>query len=248
MSDKWNDKSPWPWILAGCGGCLVVVVAVVIVAGVFTARMVHQVKEEMTDPVVRAERIGQILGAETLPEGYHAMFTFTVPWVVEIAILSDKPADDSGEPQVFDDRGFIYLNFIRIGEEEELRLDEFFAGELDGLDLLDQHDIHLRDAEILGRGELEIGGEPTRYVTLRGSLRLEGEHGDDRGRESFINVIRTECASSDRLRLAIWFAPDPQLEQTAEELGLAGSIADEETIATFLDHFRVCAAESDDDA
>ena len=58
-----------------------------------TVRLGEADPVEIMAAVALREAVAELLGAETLPEGYNAMMTFSIPWVVDLVMLSDARPD-----------------------------------------------------------------------------------------------------------------------------------------------------------
>lgn len=72
-------------------------------------------------------------------------------------------------------------------------------------------------------------------LAQRGGLRLE--HGRTEGINAMMLV---DCPEDARLRMAVWFGPDPDPGAPARSANLRGSPADEEAVRAFMGHFRLC--------
>src|SRR5437867_1908763 len=116
-----KKTSPWVYVAIGCGVLVMVFILVAAVAGFFVYRTVHRVHAEMTDPVLRAQKVKEILGARDLPEGYHPLMTFSIPFILETAMLSDREPDPDGKGKSFDQRGFIYIKTLQTHNEKKMR-------------------------------------------------------------------------------------------------------------------------------
>jgi hypothetical protein len=196
-----------------------------------------------------------ILGAATLPAGYYPMLGLSVPFITDIAMLSDKPSDDSGEPQGFDQRGFIFFEMFNFGrEQEELR--EFFEGKTDDARVLRRHNINLRVGERLANGEVNRDDSEILWVAHRGRIDVMGTR-----QNGITTLILFDCPEDRRLRMGIWFAPMPgateaEREEAEEkaveavdgadaapsELDLTGSPADRVAVEAFVSGLRPCGA------
>ena len=53
-------------------------------------------------------------------------------------------------------------------------------------------------------------------------------------------MIRVDCPQDDRLRMGLWFIPDPAPREKPEGAAFAGTPADPEAIRNFAGHFRFC--------
>ncbi len=96
------QRSPWFYVGVGCVVIIVLGLAVTALGGFWLFRSAKKLEEELKDPVARAEKVKKILGADELPEGYHALVAFSVPFVMETAILSDQEPDGSGVVPSYD--------------------------------------------------------------------------------------------------------------------------------------------------
>jgi hypothetical protein len=232
MSDK---KFPWGCVIGGCLALVVAVVAVVGGVSYFGYRKVREVADEMKDPAAREAKALKMLGAEELPEGYFPVFSFTVPFLADLVVLGDEPPTAEGEPEGPGERGFIFFS-LRSGEAQRRELEEFFAGQRQDTEILRQTDINFRPREELGRGRLEAEGAAVRWVAYRGELDTKAQRHD-----AIVTLVSPSCGSeSDRLRMGIWFGPDPASDMDAVELDLRGTPADPEALGAFLGHFDLC--------
>ena len=151
MSD---GKTPvWVWIGVGC--LLTVVVAVGSVAGLvwFGVQKAKKFGEEMKNPETRAAKVATVLGTTKYPPGYYPAFSFSVPFVMQMAVLSDQPAKPGGEPDV-GDRGFVFVDSRDFGKDQN-ELARYLRGEIDRTSFFER--THLR----LGGGrEMRVGQGP----------------------------------------------------------------------------------------
>ena len=74
----------------GCGAVVVAVLAVLVAMAWFAYVQGERFEETLADPEARAARSREILGYDELPEGYHPMGGFSIPFVMEMAMLSDR--------------------------------------------------------------------------------------------------------------------------------------------------------------
>lgn len=236
----------------GCGAAVLLGAAVLGGLVFWGARQAHKLEEQMRDPRARDTRVREILGAEELPEGYQAVMGLSIPYLAEMAMLSDEPPfpagetagdeePERGEPRM-GERGFIYVAAVPFGagreNQEELR--RFFDGELDDPRILRDNNIHLDIDEILHRGRLEHAGAPeVLYIAQRGGIEVR-----DRHQRGLSTTVLIRCSEKDsKMRIGIWFAPDPTLDAEAgptAEADLSGTPADEAALARFLSHFDFC--------
>lgn len=236
----------------GCGIAIAVVLAVLVGVSWYAYIQGKHFQDSLRDPAARDARSREILGYRELPAGYHAMGGFKVPFVMEMAMLSDRdPAPGeavSGAQDAFRTHGFVFMR-TRAGDDERRKLDEYFAGKVQETDFFTQTDLHFELEERLGRGEITLDPATVDYVTERVRMDL----GETQRREILAQLL-VRCPDSDRLRVALWFEPDPETEAGPEagtenesaaesEAGaasLAGSPADPAAIKAFLSHFDLC--------
>ena len=232
--------SPWVWVGVGCLGAVVVAVMAVVAVGWFGYRKVKQLEAELKDPKARAAKVQGILGADKLPEGYHAVVGMSVPYVMEMAILSDRPPESSGRQHGLGTRGFIYMRMLSPdSKRQELR--DYFEGKTDDPEVLRRNNIRIeRHGEVLRRGVLDLPPElKLMYLAQRGTVEMS-----DSRAKGIMTMMLLECERSDdnRQRMAFWFGPDPAPETPDNELSLAGTPADESALRDVMGHFRLCSA------
>jgi hypothetical protein len=230
-----EQKKTNVWLFAGigCGVIVLLGVAAVVVAGFLAVRGAKKFEAEMKDPVARTEKVMEVLGTDHLPEGYHAMVAFSIPFVMETAIITDEPPGADGLVTDMGERGLIYVNMFLRQDKEELR--DYFEGRTSDSGVLSRNNIRIDIDEIIGRGTVPMEHGTLMYVALRGGVNAHGHSG-----EGITSVILVDCPGDSRLRTAIWFAPDPSPHDPIEDLDLAGTPADEAAIADFLGDFRFC--------
>lgn len=230
-----DRRSPWVYVLLGCLGLLVLgalVVGGLVFFGVRTARSIAADNE---DPERRRDRALEILGAGEAPGGYHAVAAVSVPFVLEMAVLSDLPPGAEAWAGDFGERGFYYIK-TRWGGAD---LRAFFDGETSEAAALRDMGLELDLEENLGRGELDREDVAARWATFRGSTMFGP--GEQIG--EFVTLIEFGCATDERMRMGIWFGPSSHEAGSepppADELG--GVVADGRAIAAFLEPIRPCA-------
>jgi len=270
MRQEQNRTSPWVWIAAGCGGCLVLTVAATVAIGVWGYRFTREMVEDLEDPESREAKVLEILGAEELPEGYYPAMGISIPWLTDVAILSGKPvvferrSEDSLDIDLeegdFGDRVFIYLSARSFGDSQD-EVERFFSGRATRAMNMNIHGIRLRARELLREGEVEVRGTPVRYRIDHGDLERDSAEGSDTtgGREVEDLLIRLHfrCADDGRIHRAIWSGPAagtseqppperPPVERAPDEGAATGSASaqglpsDEASLRDFVSQFDVC--------
>lgn len=246
MNGQPKGTSPWVWVGVGCLGAVALAVGVVLAVGAFGYRKVKQLEAEIKDPEARAAKVRKILGTEHLPEGYHAVMGMSVPFVMDMAMLSDVEPDfrDGRRQGRLGERGFIYIRTLTAGKDrQELR--DYFEGRTDDADVLRRNHIRLgRRGEVLKRGMVEMDAD-TRLMFLaqRGELDMAASR-----TQGITTMMLLDCGGDDsRQRFGIWFGPEPGGlagkggsggEVAAADL--AGTPADESAIREFMGHFSLC--------
>lgn len=245
-----KGTSPWVWIGCGCGVALLLGVTLVAGLGFFGVRKARELERDIKDPARREAKVLEVLGAETLPSGYYPMMGLSVPFLFEMAMVSDLPGDEEEEPQGFGERGFIFFEMISLGrQQQELR--DFFEGKTDDAEVLRQQNINIRIGDRLAHGELERSDGEILWVAHRGNIDVMGSR-----QQGITTLLLFECPNDRRMRMGIWFGPLPQgeVEQAAAEaaeagstearleadLELAGTHADGAAVAAFVSGFQPC--------
>ena len=236
-----EEKKTSPWVYLGIGCAVLVVLCVVVVGGLafWGFRFIKGMAAENRDPVARLEKVKSLLGCKELPEGYHAMMGLSVPFLMDIAILSDrevvwtKGAHSEHPKKPFDSRGFIYVKTFTGKNDKELQ--EYLEGKSENLDSLKVQKLDLDAAETIGRGSLQQGTMAVRYVAQRGTIRL-----DRSPVEGVLTVMSLECPGEGHLRLGLWFGPDPHPKDPVKEVDFSKTPADPAEIQSCLSHFAPC--------
>jgi hypothetical protein len=261
-----KGTSPWIWVGCGCVVLMGLVVLAVVGAGFWGFTTFKGYVDDIKDPAARAAEVEKILGADELPEGYYAHFFFRVPWIMEMAILSDRPVREMTEEELegYDpldseevgDHLFMYFS-VRGDEKQEFEsIFEDGGGKPGGMEF--DLGSSFEPREKLGEGSFEIGPQKIRYVTHRGEMVTE----DHRRLDGIFANMLIDCppGGGDRTRFALWFAREPKpaaataeaeptpVEESpvetappeASTLELAGTPADEAALRDFMGHFSVC--------
>lgn len=99
MADNPN-KNACLMLGTGCG-CLALLLVLVVAGAVFWGvQAAKQMGREMEDPEARTTRALDILGADELPPGYHAVIGLEIPWIMRFALLTDGEPPTPSEPEV----------------------------------------------------------------------------------------------------------------------------------------------------
>mgnify|MGYP001824584320 CR=1 FL=1 len=232
-----NQKSGFHYLGVGCLIAGVVIVLVGAVLGVSCYQWVQGVKDTMENPASRHDKVLDVLGAEELPDGYYPMLGISVPFLMDMAMLTDRPADEDGEVPDLGAKGLIFMSIRDIGGDRE-ELDDFFNGRTDDAEALSKNNINIDLEERLAAGRIERSTGPILWVSHRGEMRSDDAHGRHDG---LVTLLQITCPVEDkRNRLGIWFGPEPEIPEGEDEPMLAGTIADPTEVAAFVGHFRFC--------
>jgi hypothetical protein len=231
-----GKTSPWVWI--GCGCLLALFLIVAVIGGMIFMGVswVRNVEETMSDPVKRTERVREILDTDELPEGYNAIAAMSVPLFADVAILGTNEPDAEGRVREMGDRGFIYMRMKLAMGQKEQELRDFLEGKTDKApDIVLKSNIRMDTEDVVKRGTMELEDSTVVYSAYRGDIDVE--HKTGRGLASMAMI---QCPDDHRIRLCIWFGPDPSQGGSLEEADLSGTPADEAALADFLSHFAFC--------
>jgi hypothetical protein len=220
----------------GCLGALGAIAVLAVAVGFWGVQKARQFGEEIADPGERAKRVLAVLGASEMPEGYHPVVALSVPLLLDVAVLSDLPPDETGRAPEFGDHGFIYVSYPAFGRNRrEIR--DFFEGKRDDLDELGRHSIDLDLDEQISNGKISRDADDVLWVSYRGTIDT-----DDAGRskEGLMALLLIDCGGDSRHRFGVWLGPDPDPEADAADLDLSGSVSDPEAIEHFLSPIHPC--------
>jgi hypothetical protein len=232
-----KSTSPWAYVAIGCG--LAVLLGLVGISG-YTYLMYRQGKQMadgFKDPKVREQKTREVLPYKTLPAGYYATGAFSVPLLMDFAILSDRPPEQGkAEGQEFDQRSFIYMNMRHMRDNRE-KMERYLRGEAPAPDdsAWQKSSVNFDAKELIGRGTLNLNGMPVLYAANRGEVSKKGEA---KGK-GIVTMVLPECPD-DRLRFGVWIGPDPQADKPVAQASYTGTSADPAAMHEFLSHFDLC--------
>lgn len=227
-----KQKSPWLYVLLGCGGLAgLICLGTMIVVGL-GVKAVKDVGDGVTDPEERQKNALRQLGG--IPEGYSVVASLSV-FVMQTTILTDREMLPDGGFVLGDGHTFSYFRVMANDNNKKAR--DFLTGKETDPSALTQNGINIDAKDIVKRGQLTIDGRKFSYVASRGRLEGQGKHGAPEA--GLNNAILFECPG-EQLQVGVWSQLDPSPEKTAEELDLAGTVADEAQLAKFLKPMNPC--------
>lgn len=233
-----SDGKTSPWAYVGCGCAVLVGLAVVAVGGMawWGYRLGKDLERDFKDPVASAAKTRAIVPYEQLPAGYHPLGGFSIPFIMDMAMFTDRPPSAVEEDDEFDDRGFFFMKIRTFGAKDEEELRRYLRGEGEEPDALTRASVDFDAEEIVASGSVKAGGGTILYQTRRGSL-----HTDQGAAEGLVSLFLVDCPRDDgRMRMGIWFAPDPNPAAPAAEADWSGTPADPKALEEFAGHFAFC--------
>lgn len=233
-----QEKKTSPWTYVGCTCGAIAILFMFAIAGVtfFAYRKGKEIKETFTDPAKREAKTREILAYKELPAGYYPAGAFSIPFAMDMAILSDEPSTPqpgkSGPD--FKEHGFFYVSLRDFGKNHA-QMEAYVRGTGPKPDFMRQNRTDFDESQVVTRGRLDIHGQPVDYATTRGTADVQGK--SHRGLTALIYI---PCPGDSRVRFGLWFGPDPDRDKPKEELDLKGTPADPAAITDFLGHFELC--------
>lgn len=222
-----KQRSPWFYVLLGCGGLAALMCLGFTVFFLFIAKKGSDMVAGITDPTVKAENARKQLGG--LPEGYTVIASLSIFGLMDRTIMTDKTTEDGGVAEGA--RVFQYSHVI--ANENNKRTRAFFTGEGDA-SALRKSNVNLKADDVLKRGQVTVDGRKLYYVATRGIL----DDGNTRI-EGLNNAVLFDCPGEE-LSMGVWSQADPNPSLPAEELDLAGTVADEAELARFVKPIDPC--------
>jgi len=232
-----KKRSPWLYVGIGCGVLLLLGIVAGVAVMSFLFKKGREYQEDLANPIARTEMVKKTLGAQTLPEGYFAVMSLSVPALMDIAVLSsrspDAPNADPGE----DFRIFVYMYLKAAAASEQEQLRNYLEGKSEDASVLARNGVRLGNGEIVARGVISLEDRRVLYAVQRGELSTQQSERKGPGLNS---ILFLECQGQTRMRTGLWMAPDPNPETSFNELDLKGTPADPEAIRAFMSHLNPC--------
>ncbi len=227
-------RSPWLYVGIGCAAVLLLAVIGVATVGYLGYRKAKQMAAEMTDPTARTAKVKAVLGCDTLPPGYNAVFAISIPMLMDMALITDQVPDAQGRTHGTAKLGLMYMNVLSQAQQQK-DLREFFEGRKAEADLLRQQGIRIDGRQVLRRGTVEVNGQNLAYVAQRGDVDMKGTRFS-----GLTTLFLVDCHADQRMRLGVWFGRDPAPGQSPETADFSGTPADEGSLRDLVGHFKLC--------
>lgn len=221
------------YIGIGCAGLVLLAGVAIVGLGYFGIKKAKEFEENIKNPGPKSL---ELLGVEQLPPEYNAQVALSIPFVMEMVIISNGQPRSENEKEDMGTEGLFYMKFAWGGEKnQELR--DYFDGKTDDPSALREANINIDTTEIISRGVIELeDGKTINYLTQRGNMKMSGTN----TRDGLNTMFLIQCENDQKMRFGFRYGPDPDPAMPADELDLTGTVADEEALGDFIGQFHFC--------
>jgi hypothetical protein len=227
-----KQRPAWLYVLLGCGGLAALIcIGTMIVFGLI-AKAGKDVVDGVNDPEARQKNALKQLGA--LPDGYVVVASMSMFGAVQTTVLTDSEQLPDGGYNL--GTGHVFKYFRVMANDGNKASKDFLQGKEADARALQNSGINIDTKDIVKRGQLTIEGRKYSYVSARS--RIPTGKGNET-EASLDTSILFECPG-EQLQVGVWSQLDPSPEKTAEELDLAGTVADEAQLVKFLKPMNPC--------
>ena len=213
----------------GCG-CFLVLTVVGLWFAWVVYRGTQNLAADFADPEARVRKVLAQLGAERLPDGYHAAMSVDVALPFKMVILSDEPwllpvPGEDGAENESDAQAPLPI-FNGVPGTKLFYYIHIEAADRTGRDPFERE---FSSSEKIKQGDLKLNGRLVAWEAHFGGLKRPS--GLSSG---LFTRLRFECGDEETRR-AVWFH-----EKTSLPKDLTGTPADPDALNEFLSHFRLC--------
>ena len=255
-----KSKTPvWAWIGCGCLLCIFLFFAVIGGIGLAGVSFVKGMVEDMADPASRTASVLELLGAEALPEGYVVRAVLKIPFIMQVAILSDGEPLPAVEGEDFEEKAQQLENLVlrsdQLGDntiiylklrdrKEDLHVEDLLSGRAHGNANVDLG-VRFESVEEVSEGKATVGAQPLTWRAFEGAMEVVG--GEEFG---VFAAVQVACAGGE-IHDVLWFQKSGPIEEKVPDDGsvpdvnaavarLAGTPADPEALRGLFEHFSLC--------
>ena len=229
-----RQRSPWLYVLLGCGAFAVLSCLGVFATCGFVAKKGADMQAGILDPKTRDENAVKMLGG--IPDGYYPVASVSF-FVVDTTVLCDSaPLPDGGFEHPVT-RTFMYFRVMAMEQNKKAR--DFFTSDSKDTSGLRASGINIDAKDVIKRGNLTVEGRRIYYVASRGEFE-SGARGAQAQPQQGINTAMMFDCPGDQLRIGVWTMEDPNPKTPTSELDLTGTVADEQQLARFVKPMDPC--------
>jgi hypothetical protein len=225
-----SQRSPWFYVLLGCGGLAGLICLGSAVFVLFVGKQAKNMVDGVNDPAARTRNAVEQLGA--VPEGYNVVASMSMFGAIKLSVMSDQPLlpDGGATPG-----GRVFSYYRLMSSDQNQASKDFLKGKSQDDAALKQGGVKIDAKNIIKRGELTVDGRKLYYTVARGRLEAPGAGEGD----GLNNTVLFDCPD-DALRVGVWTQSDPDPTKRADELELAGTVADEAELAKLIKPVNPC--------
>jgi hypothetical protein len=230
-----KSRSVWMWLGCGCGAFLILGG---LLFGGFIWVVVHQAHETEAlthDPVRLAQAVQAIAPYKDLPDGYRPVGTFSLPFVLDLAIFADHDLEHSGHgsgqhlPR--DAKSFVVVRTLSFaGFHQKTDLSQPGLSGQNAPPWIKELGLSVESNDMVAHGSLQIAGHTATYRTVR--TRKYGSAGNW---SILMTIMVVDCGDRHWLHTAAWSVPG-----LSDNADLRGTPADPAAIVTMAEHFAIC--------
>lgn len=177
-----SSSQTMSWLGCGCGSLVFLALAAIVGMTWFGYRQGKEMEKNFNDPVARTAKAREVLPWRELPPGYHPIGSFSVPFLMDMAMFSDRAPEpgqadgaEGGGP-AFDDSGLFYMKFHPLVSDEKELLAWLRGETKEAPGWIRRSQARMDADQVAHRGTVEAGGQTVVYAVARGSADRGGEN------------------------------------------------------------------------